>query len=968
MLLKGMQNFLFVVGLIVAGPAAMAQSFRYLSYTTHEGLPVNNVYAAAQNNKGILWVGTDFGVSRFDGYRFVNYYQDNGLANKAVTDILYAGGDSCVLASYPDALQSVHDDGRIVTLVPKSQTHVQQLVKQDGKIYFYQRGSNVAGVWEANQCRYLLLDSLFGVNGILLRSIFKVSSSALGFCTNKGLFILSEKKTRQLLPNRDVLFALPNPRKTITAVADDALLESDEAFNFRPAAISLPPKLFITHALYTAAGDLWLRGMAEGVYRIHDNHLEEMSGAMNLQNKSVNKFFGDADGNSWFCTDGAGLLLHPETAFENFNRQNNLPNDKVTALLKKGDVFYIGTTDGLCRMSNWTISPIPLPRNGVGLQYVHDLISLQDGAVGICMAKTFPYSTAANDVSSVMLHQTIDHTPFISFHNFTAWQQGNTYWAMNDIYLTKIEHDTIAAIYDISTVGGRKGYSINYFDNRLWLGTDKGIVYLENGKLSKTDSIDGVFTGQVFQFLPAGHDTILIATEKGLAAKTKNGMHFMVRDKNDYAGSYCCAIAPDPEGGLWCATWNGLMYYRNGQIKRYGTGQGLASRICNTILYDPGSDRLLIGTDNGLSVIERKKLSPVTTAETVSIAASLNDSILVTDGMELPKGESGLRFYLNFPYYPDINEVVYEYRYDLTKWTRTTSPYVYLSGIGGGKHTLYARALINGEVVTSRETSFHFGITAPFYKTTWFWLLSALLLQLVIFLLISRRNARIRERKLAQQRRETEYASLKQQAFTQLLNPHFIFNALNSIQHYINKQDRQSVNKYLSDFARLIRKSFEAAQKSQATLGEELDAIRLYLQLERMRFAGKFDYSIEIDEELDESEWQLPTMMLQPFLENAVLHGLATLKSGGLITINARATGQSLEIVITDNGIGIENSKQLRIGMPHQSRGMQLIRERINLLSQLSKEPVQFTITEKSPGTSHPGTVVTLVFPQQIFQ
>lgn len=968
MLLKIMRIGFMAAILFLTGSASMAQSFRVQAFSVNDGLAVNNVFAAAQNEKGILWLGTDFGVSRFDGYRFRNYYQADGLVNKAVTDIIYAGGDSCLLASYPDALLSVHDDGRVVKLVTGSQARVEQLIMHNGRVYFYQRGTGITGVWEKGASHNLKLDSLFGLKDIQLRSLFAISPSELGFCTNKGLFVFSENRYARLLCGLDVLYGLVNPRHTITVIVGDTVLEADYNRDFRPTGIRLPVNFFVAHALFTPDGDLWLRGMAAGVYRVRKDGLQEMSAVLGLQNKTINKFFSDQDGNTWFCTDGAGLLLHPETAFANYGTDNNIPNDKITALLKKDHTLYIGTSDGLCRMENGRIDPIRLPRTGVGLQYVHYLANLQDGSIGICMAKTFAYEQSGNAVRTVMLRHTIEKRAFTSFHNFAAWQQDDIYWIINDNHLVKVQQDAITGIYDMGQLGARKGYAIGYFDNRLWLGTDKGIFYLSDGKFTRTDSIDAVFTGQVFQFLPGGADTLLIATEKGLAAKTKNGIHFLARDKNDYAGSYCCSLAADKEGGIWCATWNGLLCYKGGEIKRYGTSQGLASRICNTVLYDSATDHLVIGTDNGLSIIDKQKLGPSIATEAVSIAADLADTIPVTDGMQLPPGETGLRLYFNFPYYPGIHEVQYEYSFDKTHWIKTTTPYVYLSDISGGEHTVYARALINGKTVTLRDTSFTFRIKSPFYKTPWFWLLGALLLQLIIFLLISRRNKKIQERKLALQKQEAEYASLKQQAFTQLLNPHFIFNALNSIQHYINKQDRQSVNQYLSDFARLIRKSFEAAQKPHVSLGEEMDSIRLYLQLEKMRHAGKFDYAIHVEESLDEEEWLLPSMLLQPFLENAVLHGLAPLKSGGFISVAARSVQGSLEIVISDNGIGMEKSRQLRNRNLHQSRGMQLIRERIRLLSQLGKEPVQLTITEKDPGAENPGTVITLLFPQQLFR
>jgi len=290
-----------------------------------------------------------------------------------------------------------------------------------------------------------------------------------------------------------------------------------------------------------------------------------------------------------------------------------------------------------------------------------------------------------------------------------------------------------------------------------------------------------------------------------------------------------------------------------------------------------------------------------------------------------------------------------------------------MSDIGPGKHHFYARTTLNGEIIEAGSSQFAFTIKRPFYQTWWFWIVAALLVQFMIYRIINAINKKSREKAMAVRLQQAEYASLKQQAFTSLMNPHFIFNALNSVQHYINKQDRQSANKYLSDFATLIRKSFDSAQQSFVALEEELDTIRLYLQLEQMRFPGKFDYTIDIDNSTAEEDWMLPSMMLQPFLENAVLHGLMPLSGKGQITINARSGNDSLVITITDNGIGMEKSRSLRSGAKHKSKGMQLIRERIGLLSKLSKEPIRLSIAPLLPGAENPGTSITLTIPQEVY-
>jgi LytS/YehU family sensor histidine kinase len=213
-----------------------------------------------------------------------------------------------------------------------------------------------------------------------------------------------------------------------------------------------------------------------------------------------------------------------------------------------------------------------------------------------------------------------------------------------------------------------------------------------------------------------------------------------------------------------------------------------------------------------------------------------------------------------------------------------------------------------------------------------------------------------------------EQASLKQQAFTALLNPHFIFNALNSVQHFINQQDRQNANRYLSDFASLIRKNFDASQQTFLPLDAELENLRLYLQLEKMRFGDKINYSITSAEDLDTDNWMLPTMILQPFLENAILHGLMHGAQDGELHIHFKQN-QRRELIITiaDNGIGIAKSRQLKTGKAHASKGMQLIKERLQLLGKLTGHTITLIIEDQYPGAENPGTIVTICYPEEVY-
>jgi two-component sensor histidine kinase len=309
-------------------------------------------------------------------------------------------------------------------------------------------------------------------------------------------------------------------------------------------------------------------------------------------------------------------------------------------------------------------------------------------------------------------------------------------------------------------------------------------------------------------------------------------------------------------------------------------------------------------------------------------------------------------------------------KYSLDKnksWTNLTENTLTLD-LESGHHVVQVRAVdVNGNI-SDKILTIQFDIATPYWRSFWFWLLIAVGVQLVILFVVNRRQKSRREAKLAKEIAGVQIAALEQQAFTSLMNPHFIFNALNSIQHYINVQDRQNANRYLSDFASLIRKNFEAAQQSFIPLEQEIENIKIYLRLEQMRFNERFSYQLIIDEDLDTDDWMIPTMILQPILENALLHGLMPSSINGKITIGMKEENNNLLITITDNGIGIANSLALKDMDGHKSRGMELIKKRIEALSRFGTHPIAIEMSPAFESEKNPGNKVTLCIPHGLYQ
>lgn len=958
-------RFLTLFLFIVSSLFCRAQSFRFTQYTTHNGLPIDNVYAAAQDEHGYIWFATDFGISKFDGYRFVNYYKNSGMANKAVTDIAYAGGDSLIFLSYPNTIQSIQSDGTIRTIAQCNNFSLQQLIRHNSRYYFYQRELSIIGVLENGKVAVVTLDSLLQGSGLRIHAVFPVNKTTVAFCTNKGLYISGEGQTKLLLPNTDVAFGLAGKNNMITAISNSTVVEIDSAYIVSSTSIKIPGAVPIYHMTEDKDGVIWLRGIDNGIFRLQHNQLQEMSAALSMQHKIVHEFFIDARGNTWFCTDGSGVLFKKANTLRVYETSDGLANNRVLQLLLQNGELFIGTSNGLSVRGNNAIKKINLPSAAKGLKWIYYLKSLPGNQVGIAGAAIFTFREGDTD-RWLMKNKKIDGYTFTAFNGFAGVQQNDsTYWIGNAGYIDCIVNNKRTLNYKLSTVAARKVYDMFFHRGKLWIGSDNGIVFLENNRLSVQDSINGVKLGQVFRFLVDKKGVLWAATENGLFYN--DGVWKQVRRGATYGSNYCTGITEDGEGKIWCSTWDGFFITDGIARANFNTADGLPSKTCNSILYDSSLNSVYIGTDNGLTIAECSKLKQQQFFQQVYISCTYEDSAAVMNNAVLESYKNSLHFYFNLPFYGGNNEVEYEYRLDHNKWLPTMLPDLFLTDISREKHTLEVRAKINGAVVTSANTSFSFTIKQRFYKTWWFWTLVALLLQYIAFRLISSYNKRKREKQLLAQQQQAEMASLKQQAFTSLMNPHFIFNALNSIQFYINKQDRQTANKYLSDFATLVRRSFDAAQKPFVTLEEELETIRLYLQLEKMRFTDKFDYSITLNNEAEDEEWLLPGMVLQPFLENAILHGLAPLQSHGQITIDIKGADNILYITITDNGIGIQRSKLLQHSKKHSSRGMQLIKERLEILSNKNVRPVQLTITELNRAAENPGTRIELVIPQEVY-
>lgn len=249
-------------------------------------------------------------------------------------------------------------------------------------------------------------------------------------------------------------------------------------------------------------------------------------------------------------------------------------------------------------------------------------------------------------------------------------------------------------------------------------------------------------------------------------------------------------------------------------------------------------------------------------------------------------------------------------------------------------------------------------------KLLFFGVSGLLLLAIIIGLLIYNRSKINTQRRISEMNRkisEITQANLRQQ-----MNPHFIFNTLNSIQYYMYQHDKLATNIYLTKFSSLMRKILENSQNTSVTLQDELDALTLYLDLESIRFKDKFEFKIIVDEEIDTLLYKIPTMLIQPYVENSICHGVMPGETKGFISIDLKLESDYISCKIEDNGIGREAAQEnkKKRGHNHNSLGTRIASSRLDLVNALYGTSLKTIYTDLKDGNGEPkGTRVEIHIP-----
>ncbi|MBS1619165.1 MAG: histidine kinase [Bacteroidetes bacterium] len=319
---------------------------------------------------------------------------------------------------------------------------------------------------------------------------------------------------------------------------------------------------------------------------------------------------------------------------------------------------------------------------------------------------------------------------------------------------------------------------------------------------------------------------------------------------------------------------------------------------------------------------------------------------------------------------PTGDNLTYQYRLlgaGNDAWTTTTNTSIEFRSLSAGEYTFEVAVLDKFGQRSASVGRVRFRISPAFYTTWWFWAIIMITILVIGFLIIRDRFRRQQQRFEKEQSLHNKIIELEQQALKAQMNPHFIFNCLTAVQHFVNSEDMYSANMYLSNFARLIRKTLDLSGEQYITLDQEIAYLQDYVQMEHLRFGDKFTWQIDLADDVDSFEVQVPPMLLQPIVENAIRHGLRNIQDRtGLLRISFAMHDRVLHCIVEDDGIGRQKAKELKSSMhvEYQSKGMSLTEMRIQAINQISDKKISIEIVDKYEEASTTGTIVKLLIAQ----
>lgn len=981
-----------------------SQNKQLRAYTLEDGLPQSQVYAMSFDTKGYLWLGTQGGgLARFDGNNFKVFNNTNGLASnyiqviKASNDTLYLGTKKGISIKVKDKFHNLN--------LPQ----VNEVLKFDQTIYVL-----------TNEGLYKLKNKVSAEKIQLHSDINNSKINDLVFdgkyywlATNNGLWKLSALNTnakiiKQLDYNEYIGLAILDSKIFASTFNNGILVIKSQ--NFEDAYLIREPSRINSISIQNS-NQLWVATDNEGLSVIDTETYKELftiKHTNGLSTSHVREVLSDQQGNIWIGTSGGGLYKYFQNSFKHYNTETGLNGNRIYAVHhnKKG-LWFSNSEAGLMRIDPMGIHEVELPE-ALSQVKIKSIISDDNGNIwvgsdgkglgfkGVITSDSIAIETLKKSKKRIPIEQNITRLfntengfPFdwirtVLTKNDTIWaatySSGIVKFSYNPtrdkliIYKTYSKLEGIEDVYIKDMVQDHK--------NRIWYTTQNGhIGYLKDNKVShlglvldQTIAINSILIQNSTIFLGTAGNGVWWSDDVNFSTFKKLKGTKTLSSENVYQ------LIFDNQGYLWVGSEKGVdkvELTKDNEVNDvffFGRNDGfLGIETCLNAIERDDKGHLWFGAIHGLTEyqptetgINSKK--PKLFFEDIKVAYKSIDTINLSlwsnsdKVLNLYPNQKQVSFSFKSIDVDHPNGIEYRYKLNDSDWSPwTTSNSQDYSELYYGAHQFVVQSR-NYRWEESEPLKFSFYIETPLYKKTWFQWTLILTSALILSFLIAQYVKRLKRKNIKEQERlqlENHLLTLEQKALRLQMNPHFIFNVLNGIKAMAPTKP-EKMNDTVNSFATLLRETLVNSRKDKISLDQEIKTLKHYVEVERLMTEESFEYEIILNTELDAEEILIPPMLIQPFVENAIRHGILKGPRIGHLQIKFDTSDEKLKVTIEDNGIGIYKSQQQKAKTDHQSMALKVTQERLESLS--GKDALEIKELKLKDGTIT-GTVVAFKIP-----
>ncbi|MCP4971372.1 MAG: hypothetical protein GY932_12375 [Arcobacter sp.] len=926
-------------------------SQNYINYTISDGLPSNHVYRITQDNLGFIWIITDKGMVKFDGKTFKQFTTHTGMPINDIWNIRITPDNKVWYFSKSRELGYIEKDS-IYTFTSNVENEVlsPRIIGQNKNSIFFQSG----------KASYQLENNYF------YKSAFPDRSNSHQTCK-----IISDSIDSYLVNDikSDSLFLIDRYNKIIWN--DSYSSKKNEIYSIHGQLndslyyfLSNQGILFVNYKTLIKKNLKYKDHLNidwVNISRLHDinnqiqitgeHFVSYLSDDYQLVNvkylpKELDTHFSfiDKSGNIWSASFSKGVFFHP---VEKFNTKTYFINDKVQHIeLIDGQVYTSIYKKGLF-VYNDNSNSFELKKKNKEFTYEFKKIDSLNFKMYSTENKVFKINK--DQFSVIENHYEFKGTNILG----RKFELHNGYlYANNHAGVNKFNPNGFKFIEQYKSLAINNLVS---FKNRLILGSSSGLKELTNDTIIQIVNFD-LLKLPIIVVKKLNDSKLLIGTD-GFGVYTFDGIKPILLKQTE--GLSVEDIFVENDNKFWIATQKGV--YRlikddntfNVDVSFFKSDGLLTDKVNSIVVKD---NLLYAGTDIGISSFNINKLYRDQLYKIYIKNILLGNKKLPTDKISVKyKPNNNIQVDFGFIDFQNQDNITTSYRlYPLQEqWTDINSNQINLNNLLPDNYVLEIKIVNHENLETIKKIPIE--ITPIYWQELWFQILSILLILFILSLTAYYLSRNVQQKKHKKLLLGKELAEIQLKALRSQMNPHFVFNSLAAIQYYINNNDFEASEGYLIKFSKLIRQFFELTKENEILVSDEIKLLTGYLEIEKLRFKNKLNYNIDVDNRINLNSIKIPSMLLQPIVENAVNHGIFNKLENGHVEIKfSYIDDDSFTVEIKDDGVGMINTKKHRKNKIISST---VLKDRLYYLNKSGEWKIVYTNNEVFPELEEKGNI-----------